>query len=326
MTRRLGTDEKAALTAEMERRLGLRVERDRPLAPLTTMRVGGPADLFAVARNLFELRGMVRFARLREIPMFLLGRGSDLVVSDAGMGGLVVQVKAEGYRLEGDRVYCEAGVPMARLATVAKDAGLSGAEFGLAIPGTVGGAVWANAGAHGGDVRSILAEASVMPADGGPERGCDGDALGLAYRSSRLKREPGAPETFPDVVTAATFALAPAEPAAITARLDEIRRWRQAHQPVGTPSAGSVFRNPADGPAAGALIEAAALKGARVGGASVSEKHANFIVNDRGATAADVRRLAELVRRRVAEEAGIQLRYEVVFAGDWSGWVEGALA
>jgi len=127
-------------------------------------------------------------------------------------------------------------------------------------------------------------------------------------------------------VTAATFALAPAEPAAITARLDEIRRWRQAHQPVGMPSAGSVFRNPPAGPAAGALIEAAALKGARVGGASVSEKHANFIVNDRGATAADVRRLAELVRRRVAEQAGIELRYEVVFAGDWSGWVEGAVA
>ena len=326
MTRRLGTDEKAALSEEMERRLGLRVERNRPLAPLTTMRVGGPADLFAVVRNLFELRGMVRFARLRELPVFLLGRGSDLVVSDAGMGGLVVQVKAAGYRLEGDRVYCEAGVPMARLATVAKDAGLSGAEFGLAIPGTVGGAVWANAGAHGADVRSILAEASVIPGDGGPERACDADALGLAYRSSRLKREADAPYTFPGVVTAATFALAPAEPAAIAARLDEIRRWRQAHQPVGMPSAGSVFRNPADGPAAGALIEAAALKGARVGGASVSQKHANFIVNDRGATAADVRRLAEFVRRRVAEQAGIELRYEVVFAGDWAGWVEGAVA
>jgi len=326
VTRRLGTDEKAALSAEMERRLGLRVERNRPLAPLTTMRVGGPADLFAVVRNLFELRGMVRFARLRELPVFLLGRGSDLVVSDAGMGGLVVQVKAAGYRLEGDRVYCEAGVPMARLATVAKDAGLSGAEFGLAIPGTVGGAVWANAGAHGADVRSILAEASVIPGDGGPERACDADALGLAYRSSRLKREADAPYTFPGVVTAATFALAPAEPAAIAARLDEIRRWRQAHQPVGMPSAGSVFRNPADGPAAGALIEAAALKGARVGGASVSQKHANFIVNDRGATAADVRRLAEFVRRRVAEQAGIELRYEVVFAGDWAGWVEGAVA
>jgi UDP-N-acetylmuramate dehydrogenase len=332
---RLEGGEKAAVAAEIARRVGLRVERDRPLAPLTTMRVGGPADLFAVAHNLFELRGVVRYARTRGIALFLLGRGSNLVVSDAGVTGLVVQVRADDIRVEGESIRCQAGVPMARLATAAKDAGLAGAEFGLAIPGTVGGAVWANAGAHGGDVRSILLEATVLPADGGPERICTAEDLGLEYRSSRLRREgsregeglaeeDGAPRAIPSVVTSATFALRPDAPEVITARLDEIRRWRQAHQPVGMPSAGSVFRNPESGPAAGALIDAAGLKGTRHGGAAVSDRHANFIVNEGGATATDVRRLAEFVRRRVAADSGTTLRYEVQFAGDWSGWEEDA--
>jgi len=168
--RRIGDSEKASIAAGIARRLGIRVERDRPLAALTTMRVGGPADLFAVVRSIHELRGIVRQARTRGLPLFILGRGSNLVVSDAGVAGLVVHVRADGLRIEADRVQCEAGVPMARLATAAKDAGLAGAEFGLAIPGTVGGAVWANAGAHGGDVRSILADASVLPVDGGASR------------------------------------------------------------------------------------------------------------------------------------------------------------
>ena len=122
------------------------------------------------------------------------------------------------------------------------------------------------------------------------------------------------------MVTWAAFGLQPADPALIAARLEEIKRWRREHQPLGMPSAGSVFRNPDDGPAAGALIDRAGLKGAREGGAWVSEKHANFIVAERGATAADVRRLAERVRSAVAERFGVTLRYEVVFAGDWSGW------
>jgi UDP-N-acetylmuramate dehydrogenase len=318
---RLSEADKVRLMQEIQRRIGVRAARDEPLARLTTMRVGGPADVFVAAHNLFELRALVRFARDRNLALFLLGRGSDLVISDTGIGGIVVQVRAEGHRVEGERILAEAGLPMARLATVARMAGLSGAEFALAIPGTIGGAVWANASAHGSDVRSVLLEARVIPADGGPEAACDADDLALAYRSSRLKREPGA---FPDVVTLVTLALRPASPDLIGERLDEIRRWRQAHQPLGIPSAGSVFRNPGEGPTAGSLIDQAGLKGARVGGVSVSEKHANFIVNDRGGTAADVRRLAERVRRAVAERFGEELSYEVVFAGDWSGWTEEA--
>jgi UDP-N-acetylmuramate dehydrogenase len=317
--RRLTEEEKLRFGTDIQRRVGVKTSRDEPLARFTTMRVGGPADLFAVAHNLFELRGLVRFARSRELPLFLLGRGSDLVISDRGIGGLVLQVRAEGSRIEGARVTVESGVPMARLATLAKDAALTGVEFGLAIPGTVGGAVWANAGAHGSDVRAVLAEAGVISGDDGTEQTLDPDGLGLAYRDSHLKHRGGG---VPDVVTWATFALEPASAPVIEQRLDGIRRWRREHQPLGMPSAGSVFRNPDEGPSAGELIDRAGLKGTRIGGASVSERHANFIVNDGRGSASDVRRLADLVRRTVAERDGIDLRPEVVFAGDWADWEE----
>ncbi len=200
---------------------------------------------------------------------------------------------------------------MAKAATIGKDAGFSGLEFGLAIPGTVGGAVWANAGAHDADVAGRLVSASVIDADG-EEATLTADQLGLAYRESRLKHAAaGAPE----IVTQATFRLDAAEPDDIKARLDDIRRWRQAHQPLGQRSAGSVFRNP-DGDSAGRLIDAAGLKGERVGGAVISEKHANFIVNDADATAADVRALGDRVRDRIAEGAGVALEFEIVFLGD----------
>jgi UDP-N-acetylmuramate dehydrogenase len=316
--RRLSPDEAASLGTEIQRRIGVKTSRHEPLARFTTMRVGGPADLFAEVRNLFELRAIVRFARARDLPMFILGRGSDLVISDAGMGGLVVMNRAQQVRIEGADMVADSGLPLAKAATVAKDAGLSGLEFGLAIPGTVGGAVWANAGAHDSDVRTILVEAGVMGADGS-ESARGPDALGLAYRDSALK---AAPEGAPLVVTWTRFRLTPADPAVIAARLDEIRRWRQAHQPLGQPSAGSVFRNPSEGPSAGAIIDGLGLKGRRVGGAVVSAKHANFIVNDGAGTAADVRHLAEEVRAIVRRETGVELRFEVVFAGDWSGWRE----
>ncbi len=312
MSARLTASEKQAASADIARRLGIRATRDEPLAPHTTMRVGGPADLFAEARNLFELRGIVRYARSRDLPLFLVGRGSDLVVSDAGMAGLVVLVRAVGHRLDGIRLVAEAGLPMAKAATVTREAGLTGLEYGLAIPGTVGGAVWANAGAHGSDTRAILVEARVITADGS-EAALGPDELGMAYRETRLKHGPAGR---PEVVVAATFALQPADPGSITARLDDIRRWRQAHQPIGQRSAGSVFRNP-EGDSAGRIIDGLGLKGRQVGGAMVSPKHANFIVNVGTATAADIRTLAAQVRDTVRRERGISLHYEVEFVGDW---------
>jgi UDP-N-acetylmuramate dehydrogenase len=305
-----------AVGTDIQRRIGVKTSRDEPLARFTTMRVGGPADLFATVHNAFELRALVRFARARAYPHVVLGRGSDVVISDKGIRGIVIQDRAEGSRIEGERYVVEAGVPMARAATETQKAGLTGLEFGLAIPGTVGGAVWANAGAHESDVAAILESARILGADGS-EAVVPAAELGLRYRDTRLKHpEAGAAA---ELVVEATFRLTAADPDTIKGRLDDIRKWRQAHQPLGLPSAGSVFRNP-DGDSAGRLIEAAGLKGHRIGGAVVSEKHANFIVNDQKGTAADVRRLGDHVREVVRERHGIDLVYEIVFLGDWAGW------
>jgi UDP-N-acetylmuramate dehydrogenase len=308
---------------DIQRRIGVKTSRDEPLARVTTMRVGGPADLFAVVHNPFELRALVKFARSRGIPYTLLGRGSDVVIADAGIRGLVIQVRAEATQVDGERYHAGAGVPRARAATETQKAGLTGLEYGLAIPGTVGGSVWANAGAHESETAAVLESATVLLADGA-ERTPPVEELGFGYRDSRFKGAPALEAGGPsEIVMSATFRLAPADPEVINARLDEIRRWRQAHQPLGIPSAGSVFRNP-DGGSAGRLIDELGLKGTRIGGAVVSEKHANFITNDQKGTASDVRRLGELVRRRVREAHGIELRFEIEFVGDWSGWVEEA--
>jgi len=320
-----------AMGTEIQRRIGVKTVRDEPLARFTTMRVGGPADLFVVAHNAFELRALVRFARARALPFAILGRGSNLVIADAGIRGLVIQARAEASRVDGERYHAEAGVPMARAATETQRAGLAGLEYGLAIPGTVGGAVWANAGAHGSDTAGVLASATVLLGDG-TEREIPAADLGFAYRHSRFKdaagirAADGSVAAGPaEIVVSAIFQLRAADPAEIRARLDEIRRWRREHQPLGIPSAGSVFRNP-PGDSAGRLIDALGLKGHRIGGAMVSEKHANFIVNDRQGTAADVRALAEHVRREVRERHGIDLVFEVEFTGDWSAWPPEAIA
>jgi UDP-N-acetylmuramate dehydrogenase len=309
----------ARVGTEIQRRLGIRTSRDEPLARFTTMRVGGPADLYAAPVNPFELRGLVRLARGRDVPYTLLGRGSNVVIADAGVRGLLIHVRAQGYAIEDGRLVADAGLPMAKAATVTADAGLSGLEFGLAIPGNVGGAVWANAGAHDSDVAAILESALVLGADG-TQASVPPAALGLAYRESRFRR--ASPDSPAEVILGATFHLVPDDPAAIRARLDEIRRWRQAHQPLGTPSAGSDFRNPSEGPSAGALIDGCGLKGRRIGGAMISGKHANWILNDQGGSAADVRTLGDLVRATVARETGVALAFEIVFLGDWSAWRE----
>jgi UDP-N-acetylmuramate dehydrogenase len=193
-----------------------------------------------------------------------------------------------------------------------QEAGLTGLEFGLAVPGTVGGAVWANAGAHGSDIATVLESVTVLRTDG-TEAIEPAVALGLGYRESRFKHLTG------ELILAATFALSPDDPAAIKSRLAGIRTWRREHQPLARPSAGSVFRNP-PGDSAGRLIDACDLRGSRLGGAEISLRQANFIVNLGEATAADIRRLAERARLAVAGRFGIELEYEVQFVGDWSGW------
>jgi len=320
-------DEARALAHEIRDLVRERVRLGEPMSRHTTMRVGGPADLLVAARDARALSALVRFARAQGLPFMVVGRGSDLVVSDRGVRGLVILCRAEGSRIEGTRLIAEAGLPIARAALVAGRAGLAGLEFGVAIPGTVGGAVWANAGAHGSDVAAVLESATLLDAEG-RETAVPASGLALSYRSSRL-RQPGragagsleVDAMAAEVVLDATFALDRAAPAAIAERLTEIRRWRRDHQPLELPSAGSVFRNPA-GDSAGRMIEACGLKGTRRGGAAISEKHANFIVNVGGATAADVRRLAELARTVVLERLGAELEFEIQYAGDWRGWEE----
>ena len=295
---------------ELERRLGLRAERDALLAEHTTMRVGGPADLLVTVRDRFTLRGVVRLARSKGWPLRILGRGSNVVISDAGARGITLLNRSADVTVDAasGTISADSGLSMAKLSTLAAEAGLTGAEFTLAIPGNLGGAVWANAGAHGGEMSQIVQRVLVMRPDGS-EVELTPDALNLSYRHSRFKDAIGRGE----VILGATVLLRAGDPAEIKAQLEEIRRWRREHQPLGIPSAGSVFRNPPEGPSAGALIEAAALKGHAIGGAEVSTMHANWILNRGGATAADIRELHDLCIREVRETSGVTLTSEIQF-------------
>lgn len=299
---------------ELERRLSLKVFRNEPLAEHTTMRVGGPADLLVTIRDRFALRGIVRLAAARGWPLHILGRGSNVVVADRGIRGIVALNRSAGYEVNvlAGTISFDSGVPMAKASTIAAEAGLTGLEFALAIPGNIGGAIWANAGAHGGDMAGITTTVALLRADGTEVESPVGE-IGFSYRESRFKRHEGGGE----VILGATVTLTPDEPAVIRGRLEEIRRWRRAHQPLGIPSAGSVFRNPPGALSAGALIEAAGMKGVRIGGAEVSEMHANWILNRGGATAGDVRALHDACRDAVIAASGITLATEIAFVGEF---------
>jgi UDP-N-acetylmuramate dehydrogenase len=303
----------SGVAADLARQTGARARRGESLARHSTMRVGGPADLFFVAPGADALAAAVRIAARAGVQWLVVGRGSNLVFADSGFRGLVIASRAESWRIEGPRLLAESGLPLARAAIEAGRAGLTGLEFGLAIPGSVGGAVWANAGAHGSEVASVLEWARLMRAGRTGETRQSAASLAMTYRDSRLKH---APEGAAEVVLEACFLLQPGDPHQIAARHAEIRRWRREHQPLDLPSSGSVFRNP-PGDSAGRLIEAVGLKGRRIGGAAISGRHANFIVNEGHATAADVRSLAELARTAVSGRFGVELVYEVQFAGDW---------
>jgi UDP-N-acetylmuramate dehydrogenase len=289
------------------RGIGLAV--DAAMAPLTTLRVGGAADRLIAVQTRDDLLAALALARDAQAPWFVLGNGSDVVVADAGIRGLVIRNRARSVAIDGQRLRADAGTPMALLVRRATAAGLAGLEFGTSIPGTLGGAVWANAGAHGSEMRDVLAMVDAWnPSDGGVAILDAGDCA-FAYRESRFKHSG-------EVVVAATLQLGNDAPAAIAARVAAHQAQRVATQPLADQNAGSVFRNP-PGDHAGRLIDAAGLKGLRVGGASVSTLHANFIVTDRAARAADVRALGDRVRAEVTARFGVDLAYEIEFVGDW---------
>jgi len=296
-----------ALAAER----GIGLAADAPLAPLTTLRVGGAADRLLEAHSRDELLAGLGLARDAQVAWFVLGNGSDLVVADAGIRGLVIRNRARSVAVDGQRLDADAGAPMALLVRRCSAAGLAGLEFGTSIPGTLGGAIWANAGAHGREMRDVVVAVEAWdPSDGSLVR-MDVDACRFAYRESRFK------ETR-EVVIAATLGLDRGNPDAIAAQVAANQAQRVATQPLADQNAGSVFRNP-PGDHAGRLIDAAGLKGLRVGTASVSTLHANFIVTDREARAGDVRALGDRVRAEVSAQFGIGLAYEIEFVGEWAG-------
>jgi len=288
---------------------GLPVEREAKMAELTTYHVGGPIDVLVRVGAGAALRVLAE-AYASSAPLLVVGRGSNLLVADAGFPGLGVVLEGEFERLDLDaehgRVRAGASVPLPVLARRSAAAGLTGLEFFVGIPGSVGGAVRMNAGGHGRETADVIVEAEVVDLAGGgvatPRRR---EALGLGYRRSNL-----APT---EIVTAAVFATTVGDPATAEATVAEIVRWRREHQPGGA-NAGSVFANP-PGDSAGRLIDSLGLKGLRVGGAVVSPKHANFFQAEAGATADDVRRLVLEVQRRVFDATGITLEPELRMIG-----------
>ena len=307
-----------ALAERLRGRLRGSVTLDAPLAPFTTYRLGGPAAVLVEAEAAEDLDALSEAWDPAALPLLVVGRGSNLLVSDAGFAGVALRLGG-GFswaRYDGDVVRAGGSTPMPWLARWAARRGRGGVQFGVAVPGSVGGAVRMNAGAHGAEIRDVLADAGVIDLATGARSRPDVDALGFDYRTSGLP--PAA------VVESAGFRLTPSDPEALEEEMREIVRWRKENQPGGTHNAGSVFRNPA-GDAAGRLIDAVGAKGWREGGAEVSLRHANFFVTREGATATDVARLMARVRRAVADRFGVVLVPEVRLAGPYPDDVYEAL-
>lgn len=319
-------DERSAavnhLVGDLEAALGPgTAQANQSLARYTAIRIGGPAEVLVVAGSVEAVRKAVTLAWQHQVPCRVLGGGSNVLISDAGMSGLVVVNRArgvafpesqgQGKKTEGSSVKAESGASLSTVARQCVARGLAGLEWAANIPGTVGGAVVGNAGAWGGDVASVLVQALVLGPDGVVEE-WPVERFEYGYRTSRLKHAHQAPK---HVVLEAEFVLSRGDREALEARVAEIVAGRKAKQPPGA-SCGSVFKNP-PGDFAGRLVEALGLKGRRVGGAEISNVHANFIVNQGGATAADVRALIDLARTSVRESFGVELELEIQLIGEW---------
>jgi UDP-N-acetylmuramate dehydrogenase len=278
------------------------LQPDAPLARFTTIRVGGPADWLVEARSARAVVAALSWARDADVPVAVVGKGSNLLIDDAGFRGLVLRLRGrlEGISVRGERLWCGGGASLPRAVQRAAAAGLTGLEFGASIPGTAGGAVAMNAGAYRGELKDVLEWAVICSADGRRRVGLE-DLL-FGYRSSAVRGF--------EVVAAVGFRLRPGDPAAIKATLDGFRRHRRETQPQGVRTFGSVFTNP-EGDSAGRLLEAAGCKDLRIGGARFSPVHANFIEASPECASADVLALMAEGRRRVAAAGGPVLEPEV---------------
>lgn len=281
---------------------------DAPMRDYTTFRVGGPADLLISPKSAEQIRAVLQMCRQLEIPITLLGNGSNVLVRDGGIRGAVLRLGPEfsQIQIEGNMVVAQAGAKLAAVVSAALGAGLVGMEFAGGIPGSVGGGIYMNAGAYGGELSQVLHSALVLTADSEIEQ-MPQKALSLSYRHSALM-ENGA------IVLEGRFCLELGDTAAAREYLRELNARRREKQPLELPSAGSTFKRPA-GHYAGALIEAAGLKGFSIGGAQVSEKHAGFVVN-RGDSAADILALICHVQECVFAQSGVRLEPEVLILGE----------
>ena len=283
----------------------LKISQEEPLAKHTSFRIGGPAAVFAQPSSAQELAALLRFSKSCGIRPRILGAGTNVLAPDEGLRELVICTKdaLTGLSvLDGGEIAAYAGETLARTAVFARNHALTGLEFAHGIPGTVGGGIYMNAGAYGGEMKQVAVRTTALTMDG-EEKVFSGEAQGFSYRTSAF-------ESMDAIIVKTVFRLVPGDKEEISARMQELMEKRRASQPLELPSAGSTFKRP-EGAYAGALIQQAKLKGVRVGGACVSEKHAGFVVNTGGTTAKDVRELIELVQKRVYETSGFQLQPEV---------------
>lgn len=283
----------------------LRLLENEPLAKHTSFRIGGAAALFALPSSEDALKRLLVCAKKLGVPTRLLGAGTNVLAPDEGVQALVICTKDALMGLKdlgAGQIEAYSGQTLARCAVFARERSLTGLEFAHGIPGTVGGGVYMNAGAYGGEMKQVCVKTSVLTMDG-EMRVLRGEEQGFSYRTSAFERLDG-------VIVKTVFQLQPGNEDEITARMQELLEKRRASQPLELPSAGSTFKRPV-GAYAGALIEQAGLKGTAIGGARVSEKHAGFVVNTGGATAREVRALIELVQKRVFETSGFTLSPEV---------------
>ena len=284
------------------------VTENASMAEYTSFRAGGCADLLAAPENTGELRAVIRLLDSEGCPHMILGNGSNILVRDGGYRGVIVKIGDAFDKVEGDKVICGAGTRMASVARAALTENLSGFEFASGIPGSIGGAVFMNAGAYGGDMADILEKVHVVSPDGSCEYDISAAELDMGYRHTAL-HETG------DIVTEAILKLQPGDRDVIREKMNDLNSRRNSKQPVNYPSAGSFFKRP-EGHFAGALIQDAGFKGLAVGGAQVSELHAGFIINRGGATASDILQLMEIVQAGVMDMAGVRLEPEVRIIGE----------
>ena len=284
---------------------------DEPLAGRTTFRVGGPADLLARPRSSAVVVELLRYARTEQVPWFVLGGGSNILVSDRGIRGLLIDTTAlQGCSVSGDRVTAGAGAPISEISACAADHGLAGLDFIYAMPGTVGGAVWMNARCYDGEIFDVLDAVDLVEPDGTAAHYVPRPEDFGYKRSPFMGRD--------SIMTSIRFSLRAGDTESLWEKMRSHEADRRAKGHFTAPCAGSVFKNNRDfGAPSGAIIDSLGLRGFRIGAASVSDLHANIVINSGGATASEIRAVIEYVQDRVREELGFVLEREVLYVGDW---------